>query len=56
MVPWPARHPATRPPWTIPEFDLERDLEALLELEVERQTDDGVVLTESRFLIIAEKA
>ncbi|MCH8950306.1 MAG: SAM-dependent methyltransferase [Chloroflexi bacterium] len=42
-------------PWTIPEFDLDRDVEALLEIESDCQTDDGLVLTESRFLIVAEK-
>ena len=42
-------------PWTIPEFDLDRDLEALLEIESDCQTGDGLVLTESRFLIVAEK-
>jgi SAM-dependent methyltransferase len=42
-------------PWTIPGFSLERDLEALLSLESECLTDDGLVLTESRFLIIAAK-
>lgn len=43
-------------PWTIPGFDLEEDLEALLALEAERLTEEGLVLTESRFLIIAKKA
>lgn len=43
-------------PWTVPGFDLERDLEALLALEAGCKTEDGLVLTESRFLIIAEKA
>ncbi|MCH8025279.1 MAG: class I SAM-dependent methyltransferase [Chloroflexi bacterium] len=42
-------------PWTIPEFDLDRDAEALLEIESDCQTNDGLVLTESRFLIVAEK-
>ena len=42
-------------PWTVPNFDVERDLEALLALETERMTPDGLVLTESRFLIVAEK-
>ncbi len=43
-------------PWTIPEFTLERDGEALLALEAECLTDDGLVLTESRFVIVAEKS
>jgi SAM-dependent methyltransferase len=42
-------------PWTIPDFDVERDLEALLALEAAYSTIDGVVLTENRCLIIAEK-
>jgi SAM-dependent methyltransferase len=42
-------------PWTIPDFDVERDLEALLALEADCSTDDGLVMTWSRFLIVAEK-
>jgi SAM-dependent methyltransferase len=42
-------------PWTIPDFDVERDLEALLALEAECSTEDGLVLTWSRFLLVAEK-
>ena len=42
-------------PWIIPEFTLERDGEALLALEAECLTEDGLVLTESRFVIVAEK-
>jgi SAM-dependent methyltransferase len=42
-------------PWTIPDFDLECDLEALLTLEADCSTDDGLVLTWSRFLLVAEK-
>ena len=41
-------------PW-IPDFSLERDGEALLALEAECMTDDGLVLTESRFVIVARK-
>jgi SAM-dependent methyltransferase len=43
-------------PWTIPDFDVERDLEALLTLEAECSTGDGLVMTWSRFLLVAEKA
>jgi hypothetical protein len=43
-------------PWTIPDFDVERDLESLLALEADCSTDDGLVMTWSRFLIVAEKA
>jgi len=42
-------------PWSFPGFSPEYDLDALLALESECLTDDGLVLTESRFLIIAEK-
>jgi SAM-dependent methyltransferase len=43
-------------PWEIPNFELERDLDALLALEAACTTADGLVLTSSRFLIVAEKA
>lgn len=43
-------------PWEIPDFDVERDLDALLALEAACSTADGVVLTESRDLLIAEKS
>ncbi len=42
-------------PWTIPEFDVDRDLDALLGLKDECSTEDGLVLTWSRFLLVAEK-
>ncbi|MBI4571417.1 MAG: hypothetical protein HY723_05660 [Chloroflexi bacterium] len=43
-------------PWTIPDFDpLGRDLEALLSLERDLTTTDGLVLTDARFLIEARK-
>ena len=42
-------------PWTIPDFDVERDIEALLALEAECSTEDGLVMTWSRFLLVAEK-
>ena len=41
-------------PWVL-DFSLERDGEALLELEAACQMEDGLVLTESRFVIVAEK-
>lgn len=41
-------------PWTIPGFDpLDRDLQALLDLERSLSTEGGIVLTESYFLIEA---
>jgi hypothetical protein len=42
-------------PWTIPGFSLDRDIDALLALEEECRTENGLELTESRFLLIAEK-
>ncbi len=43
-------------PWDVPDFDpLGRDLRALLALEKALATKDGIVLTESRFLIEAMK-
>jgi SAM-dependent methyltransferase len=42
-------------PWTIPEFSLERDIDSLLSLDKECHTANGLELTESRFLIIADK-
>ena len=42
-------------PWTIPSFDPEGDIEALLGLEEACGSADGVVLTESRYLIVAER-
>jgi SAM-dependent methyltransferase len=42
-------------PWTIPDFDLEGDLHALRSLEAACTTKDGLVLTESRFLLVADK-
>jgi len=42
-------------PWSFPGFSPEGDLDALLALESECLTEDGLVVTESRFLIIAEK-
>jgi SAM-dependent methyltransferase len=40
-------------PWTVPDFSLERDGEALLALEEECGTAEGLVLTEGRFVIVA---
>jgi hypothetical protein len=42
-------------PWTIPDLDVGCDLDLLLALEDDYSTEDGLVLTWSRFLIIAEK-
>jgi SAM-dependent methyltransferase len=42
-------------PWEIPDFALDRDLDALLALEASCLTPDGLVLTESRFVLAAQK-
>lgn len=42
-------------PWDIPDFDAEMDLDALLDLEDSCRTGDGIVLTETRFLIEGRK-
>lgn len=42
-------------PWNIPGFDVERDLDALLAVEADYSTGEGLVLTESRYLLVAEK-
>ena len=41
--------------WTIPDFDVERDIDALLALEQDCLTDEGFVVTEDRFLLTARK-
>ena len=45
----------TAAPWTIPDFNLERDIEALLALERSAKREEGIVLTESRYIIEAYK-
>ena len=42
-------------PWTIPEFDVERDLDALLDFERSVTREHGVVLTNGRYVIEAYK-
>ncbi len=43
-------------PWTIPGFDIDADFDALMELDGELRGSDGIVLTESRFILEAERA
>lgn len=43
-------------PWTIPDFDPERDIDALLAVEDAYGSDQGIVLTEHRYLMVAERA
>lgn len=42
-------------PWTVPDFDPERDIESLLALEDALGTTDGIVMTETRYILIARK-
>ncbi len=42
-------------PWTIPDFDVEADLEALLAVEKQLGGPDGIVLTDPRYLLEARK-
>jgi hypothetical protein len=42
-------------PWTVPDFDVEADLEALLEVERTLRTPDGIVLTDRRYILEARK-
>ena len=41
--------------WTIPDFDVEREIDALLNLEQDCLTDEGFVVTEDRYLLTARK-
>ena len=41
--------------WTIPDFDVERDVDALLALERDCLTDEGFVVSEERYLLTARK-
>jgi SAM-dependent methyltransferase len=42
-------------PWTVPDFDVEADLEALLEVERTLQRPEGIVLTDRRYILEAHK-
>lgn len=42
-------------PWTIPEFDLDADLETLLEVERSLGGPEGIVLSDPRYLLEARK-
>jgi hypothetical protein len=42
-------------PWEVPNLDIERDAEALLTLESTLSTPDGIVVTEGRYLLEAQK-
>ena len=42
-------------PWTIPDFDPQLELDALMAVEAELSTPDGIVLSEGRYLLEARK-
>jgi SAM-dependent methyltransferase len=42
-------------PWWLPSFDPEQDIDTLLALEDGLRTEDGIVLTDVRYLLIARK-
>lgn len=42
-------------PWTIPDFEVERDIGALLALEAALTGPEGIVMTEGRYLLEATK-
>ena len=42
-------------PWWLPDFDPEKDIDALLALEDGLRTNDGIVLTDVRYMLIAHK-
>jgi SAM-dependent methyltransferase len=42
-------------PWTLPDFDIERDLDALIALEAALTTPEGIVMHDGRYLLEARK-
>jgi hypothetical protein len=42
-------------PWIVPEFDLARDLESLRAIERDLTTPDGIVFSDGRYILRAEK-
>jgi SAM-dependent methyltransferase len=42
-------------PWTVPDFDVEADLDALLRLEHTLRRPEGIVLTDRRYILEAHK-
>ncbi len=42
-------------PWELPDFDPRRDVDRLIALEDALGTPEGIVVTESRYLIVADK-
>ncbi len=46
----------TRDIWTVPDFDVEADLQALRAMESELSGPNGIAMTEGRYIMIARKA
>ncbi len=46
----------TRDIWTVPDFDVEADIEALRAMESEIGGPNGIAMTEGRYIMIARKA
>ena len=46
----------TAAPWTVPDFSLERDIDALVAFERKHGGENGILMTESRFVIEATKS
>jgi hypothetical protein len=42
-------------PWTVPDFDVEADLDALLEIERTLRRPEGIVLIDRRYILEARK-
>jgi SAM-dependent methyltransferase len=42
-------------PWTVPGFDIKKDVEALVRLEKELMDREGIILTHARFMIEVQK-
>lgn len=42
-------------PWTVPDFDLDADLDALLEVERTLRRPEGIVFTDRRYILEAHK-
>ena len=43
-------------PWTVPDFDLAADLDALLEIDRTLRRAEGLVLTDRRYILEARKS
>jgi SAM-dependent methyltransferase len=43
-------------PWTIPGFDFDQDVDALLSLDAEQSQDEGLIMTRALYLLSAVKS